>query len=318
MRPSGHDRRVISKCLRLVLGLSLGVSAGGSTSAAELAFTGPITAGELEAPPKHETSGIAASRRQADILWVHDDSGGAPVLYAVNTTGKKLGAVRVTGVKNDDWEDVASYEQGGEAWLLIADTGDNDAKRGTVWLHVIKEPKPEQLSPHGELSAAPVFSIRLRYEDGPRDCESVAVDVAERAVYLLTKRDEPARVYRIDLAPPRDKEPVVARLVGMVPHVPAPTILEKLVKGHTGKRRGEVCAMDFSADGRTAVILSYGAALVFERRATEPWAETLAREPLILPGHGLLQAEAACFSSDGKTIFVASEGRGPFVRYDRR
>src|SRR6185295_18401605 len=102
-----------------------------------------------------------------DILWTHDDSGGAPVLYAIDTTGKKRGALHVLGVKNEDWEDLASFERDGKAWLLIADTGDNDAKRETVWLHVVEEPAPSRLSPASEVKASPAYSLRIRYEDGP-------------------------------------------------------------------------------------------------------------------------------------------------------
>ena len=46
--------------------------------------------------------------------------------------------------------------------------------------------------------------------------------------------------------------------------------------------------------------------------------EALAREPVRLAAHDLPQAEAACFSPDGKRIFVASESSRKLLRYDRR
>jgi hypothetical protein len=44
----------------------------------------------------------------------------------------------------------------------------------------------------------------------------------------------------------------------------------------------------------------------------------LEREPVRLAGHGLPQAEGACFSSDGQSIFVVSERQPTLIRYDRR
>lgn len=286
--------------------------------AAEMEFTGPSSGAPFEAPTKQETSGIAASHRSPDVLWIHDDSKGKPALFAVTTTGKFLGALHVSGVKNEDWEDVAAFTRDGKAWLLIADVGDNDAKRGTVRLHLVEEPAREQLAIDNELTVKPAWTLRVRYEDGARDCEAVAVDVAGRAIYLLTKRDSPPQLYRIALETnPRDDAVVTARRIGEVPSLPQPSFAEQLVRGHTGKRRSEVTAMDFAPDGTTAVVLTYGAAALFRREGNESWTEALAREPAQLLSHNLIQAEAVAFSADGKTIYVASEGPQPFVRFER-
>ena len=281
-------------------------------------FTGPTVAGELASPPRLETSGLAASRRNPDVLWVHDDSGGAASLYAITTRGEAIGTLRVHGAKNVDWEDLAAYELDGKAWLLIADTGDNDAKRATIFLHIVEEPAREQLSPANELDVRPTRTLQLRYEDGPRDCESAAVDVAERAVYLLSKRDDVPRLYRVDLAPKDGDAIVVARRVGTVPNIPQPTSAQRRIKGHLGHHRAYVTAMDFTADGSAAVVLTYGELLLFPRRTGETWAAALARVPMRLPPHTLEQAEAVCFTPDGKQIFVAGETQRTLLRYERR
>lgn len=283
--------------------------------AADPTFTGPFAAGSLEAPPKHEASGLAASRRAKDILWTHDDSGGAPVLYAVDLTGKKRGSVRVTGVKNEDWEDVAAFQRDGKAWLLIADTGDNDAKRETVRIHVIEEPSPSDLKPSADIDIAPTYSLRVRYEDGPRDCESVAVDAIEGAIYLLSKRNAPPRLYRLPLGPSREKQ-VVARFVGEVPELAGTSPLDAVFKHLAGKKAAWPTAFDISSDGRLAVVLTYGAPVVFIREGKQTWAETMKQEPLRLLFHGLPQAEGACFSADGRSIYVVSETTPAMVRYD--
>lgn len=285
-------------------------------AAAEPVFTGPLAAGTLEAPPRQEASGLAASHRAANILWTHDDSGGAPVLYAVETTGRKRGALRITGVKNDDWEDVASFERDGKAWLLIADTGDNDAERDSVRLHIVEEPATARLNPSNEIQAAPAYSLRIKYEDGSRDCEGVAVDPIEGAVYLLTKRDAPPRLYRVPLGASREKH-VTARFVGTVPELAGNGAIDSLFKHVAGKRAAWPTAFDITAEGRMAVVLTYAGPMVFVRQGKEAWSETFQREPMRLLFHGLPQAEGACFSRDGRAIYVVSETTKAFVRYDR-
>jgi hypothetical protein len=285
--------------------------------AAEPTFAGPTIAGQLASPPRLETSGLAASRRNPDLLWVHDDHGGAAELYAVTTRGEAIGTLKIRGAKNEDWEDLAAYELDGKAWLLIADTGDNDAKRTTTFLHIIEEPARAQLGPTNELAVRPARTLQVRYEDGARDCESVAVDANERAVYLLSKRDDVPRLYRVDLTPKDGDAILVARRVGTVPSIPQPTAAQRKVKGHVGRRRAEVTAMDFTADGSAALVLTYGDLLLFPRRAGETWAAALGRRPMRLPAHNLEQAEAACFTVDGKKIFVAGETQRALLRYER-
>ena len=98
--------------------------------AADLPFAGPAVAGQLEVPPRNEASGLAASRRNPGVLWIHDD-GGPATLFAVTREGKKIGALHLRGVKNEDWEDIAAGELDSRAVLLVAATGDNKASVAT-------------------------------------------------------------------------------------------------------------------------------------------------------------------------------------------
>lgn len=281
-------------------------------------FAGPDASGSLPAGTKDETSGLAASRRSADLLWLLDDSGNAPLLHGFSRDGAVRGRLQVGGVKNEDWEDLAAVELDGRAWLVVGDVGDNDAKRAGLAVHFVAEPAPEELSPAAPRAERPAATLRLRFEDGARDCESIAVDPAERALYLLSKRDDVPRLYRVVLPAPLASGDFTARFVGLVPHLPKPTGAQSILKGHLGKRRAQPCAMDFAPDGSGAVVLTYGDVLWFPRRAGQPWAEALALPPVRLAEHNLPQAEAACFARDGSAIYVASESTRRLLRYDRR
>jgi hypothetical protein len=280
-------------------------------------FAGPLDAGLMAAPRSREASGLAASRRTDGLLWTLADSG-EPVLFALGADGSARGAVRLVGVVNEDWEDVAAFELDGRAWLLVADCGDNFARRSRGVLHLLEEPPAAALKPGGELPVDRAYSIPFIYEDGARDCEAVAVDPAGRAVYLLTKREYPAQLYRLPLRPATTEMPAVARRVGPVPGLPQPAGLRKIIQAPAFAHRGRPTAMDFSADGTLALVLTYGDLLVFPRATGEMWPQALARAPRRLPAHLLPQAEAACFTRDGRRIFLCSEKSLRLLRYERR
>jgi hypothetical protein len=285
-------------------------------ASADATFVGPDRAGALEAPPRREASGLAASRRNPGLWWVHDDSGGAPVLYAVDDAGKLLGAVRLAGVKNNDWEDLAAFSRDGRDWLLVADTGDNNADRKTVQLHLLAEPARAALARDRETSATPAWSLRVRYPDGPHDCEAVAVDAREGAIYLLTKRENHPRLYRVPLAPAA--APVEAQLVLAVTTLDGDDTTSTLLKALVGKKYDWPTSMDFAPDGSAAVVLTYGNVLVFPRHTGESWAAAFGRTPQRLGYHGLPQAEGVAFSAEGASIRVVSEGMTDIARYVRR
>lgn len=274
-------------------------------------------AGELAEPANQETSGLAASTRTPGLLWVHNDSGGVPVLFAVRATGLLVGRLRVAGEINRDWEDLAAFTLEDKAWLLIADIGDNEARHARSVLHILAEPDLPTLQAARECSARPAYSIHFAYEDGPRDCEAVAVDARERAVYLLSKRDQPPRLYRLPLAAAPAEQPAIARCVGIVSHLPRAKFADLLGAKVSRALRGHPTAMDFCPDGSAALVLTYGGVFIFPRTAGTAWTEPLAAEPVTLPAFSLPQAEAACFSADGSQIYVASEKRTQLLRYDR-
>lgn len=281
-------------------------------------FSAPIDAGLMAEPADREASGLAASHRAPDLVWTHSDSGRPPVLYAMDLAGERRGRILLEGIPNIDWEDLSSFALDGKAWLLVADCGDNRRERRNCVLHVVEEPVPASLAPDEELRVRPAWSLPFVYEDGPRDCEAVAVDPAARTVFLLSKREYPARLYQLPLQPAAADKPLTARFVGEVRHVPQPNEIQMKIKAPQFAYRGSVTGMDFSPDGRLAAVLSYGDVLLFPRAADEPWAAALARKPVELRGHQLPQAEAICFVRDGHSLLVCSEETMRWVRYDRR
>lgn len=266
--------------------------------------------GHLQARELCEASGMAASPSDDRLLWLINDSGCAAELFLTKTDGGKRGKVAVEGVKNIDWEDLASFELEGKPYLLVADTGDNGSRRAECVLHILAEPRLPKETELLQGAVKPIWTIRFRYEDGPRDCEAVAVDVKTDKILLLTKRTNPPMLYELPLKP-EGKELRTARKIGQ--------LSESLPMGFPPIPFGtQPTGMNIAANGSMAAVVTYAGVFVFPRTAGETWPMAFARDPLVLDSHRARQAEAIAFSRDGTVIRVASEGvKSPVMRYRR-
>ncbi len=280
-------------------------------AAAELAFVKAPKPVTLQAAAANETSGLAAAVSGGDFLWLINDSGGQPMMFLTDSTGADRGKVRVNAAVNVDWEDLASFTYQGKPYLLIADVGDNEGRRNSCTLYIVPEPTLPTAGKSLDGIAKPAWTIEFRYADGPRDCESVAVDAARGRVMLLSKRTTPPVLYELPLVPAKG-EATIAQRAGETDVRPPPG-------GFPHPYGAQPTGLDLSADGSLAAVVTYVGVFVFPRAAKESWAEALARKPLVLPRHGLPQAESIAFSRDGKSLSVISEGAGsPIITYQRQ
>lgn len=262
----------------------------------------------------NEASGLAGSSVDATLLWALDDSGNPPVLHALGTDGRFRGHVRLDGVENFDWEALDSFEWDGRPWLLVADVGDNAVARPEVTLHVVPEPPPGSLSPARRSVARPAWSVKVRLERGPADCEAVAVDPVEERIYLVTKRTTPPLLYAAPLRPAAGA-PAVARVEAELGSLPQPEIGALELPLPTRRFRANVTGLALSRDRRFAAILTYGEVHQFTRGAGESWAAALARPPEPLGAPGLWQAEAVGFAQDGALYVTGEERKARLLRY---
>lgn len=154
----------------------------------------------LDEPRLTESSGLAFSGVRAGHVWTHNDSGGRPRLFAFDAaTGRKTGECRLLGAEAVDWEDMAAFRQDDIPRLIVADVGDNRSRRDSVVLYLLDEPDPAETQ-----GVASWDRLVVRYPDGPRDCEAVAVDPARGVIVMLEKSWTPvAGIYTLPL-PDRD------------------------------------------------------------------------------------------------------------------
>ena len=297
----------------LALGLCACSSPAGESGEPTASRSRLIVAGQLASDELVEASGLARSQRNPDLLWSINDGGSKARLHAFDGSGFQRGRVKLDGVKNRDWEDIASFSVDGTPYLLVADTGDNDAKRDEVSLHVVLEP---DLTDDDKVKVEPAWSIDVRYPDGPRDVESVAVDTANESILLLSKRDLPPVLYEVPLYPPSDGT-VVAKRLGSIESLPAPTRQEREHAVFTKEWPWQPTGMDISPDGDLAAILTYRGVYLFRLETGRSLYESLSGQAYGFGLGNFRNAESVAFSADGNAIYITLEGRhAPLLRID--
>ncbi|MFP4624298.1 MAG: hypothetical protein ACLFRX_09000 [Gemmatimonadota bacterium] len=231
-----------------------------------------------------ETSGVAASHSHPGVFWTHNDSGGDPLVFAVDSAGRLLATVRLRGATNRDWEDIAvgPCDPGGPSCLWIAETGDNDEKYPHAAVYRIPEPAPDDAAVDADI-------FRFQYPGGARDAE--AMFVTDAGVYVISKgRSHAIELFR--LPPPYQADATVplARLQRLAP---PPTSVSAQVTAAAN-------------DGTHAVLRTYSGLHFFTIEA-----DTL--RPYGTPADGVApsqpQGEGVDFLDGGRFV-LTSEARG--------
>jgi hypothetical protein len=248
----------------------------------------------------NESSGLARSLRQSDAIWVHNDSGDTARLFLVGLDGRTRGIFPLKDVPHPvDWEDMCGFSVGGEPWLMIGDVGDNATNRHILTpdegekracrLLLLKEPV---LKDWGAQDSVPVHTtIIFEYDDGPHNCESIAVDT-ERGECILVSKSK---------STPLDCGIYVV-----------PLTLKAGITTATARRIGSLniynaTAMDIAADNHRMVIISFRGASIVERTSGETWGDAIKREPVftILPKRK--GGESVCFGRNRDELLLNSE-----------
>ena len=260
----------------------------------------------LQDATNSESSGVAASRRNPGILWTHNDSGGKPLLYAVDREGNTAAVFRVRGAKARDWEDMAygPGPRGGGQFLYIGDIGDNQGRRTDCVVYRVPEPKVvarpgTQGAP--QATDAPTVPVPFRYPDGPQNAEALLVHPRTGVVYIVTKAvGGVAGVYRFPLQAARTRGGVAKQRLAKVGTV--------RITGEAHFFPNLVTGGDIAPDGRRVVLCTYAAAYEW---TLPPGAKTFdaiwKTRPARIALPALPQCEAVCYTPDGKALIVTSE-----------
>lgn len=255
--------------------------------------TGPTERlGETSGDELTEISGVADSFENPGILWVHNDAGDDPRIFALSYDGE-VRAVANLDVARGDLEDIDRGVIDGVNTLFVGDIGDNGRDNEAVWVHLVPEPT---VAPDQERQALDleVTTLTLTYPEGvPHDAESLFVDPLTTDVYLVTKDSSgESKVFR-----------------KAAPHVESTTELELVatLDFSTEPLSGSLTtAATISPDGSQIVIRTYRQqAYLWTRTDTVAAAFDAIPCEITMPIEP--QSESIGFSTDGTALFTVSE-----------
>lgn len=230
-----------------------------------------------------EISGMTYSQRHPGVLYLHNDSSGGPLIYAVDArTCRTRATLRIAGIPARDLEGIASgRDPRGRPVLWLADIGDNRDSWPDVRVHRIREPRRlvDQTLRAG--------TYRFTYPDRPHNAEAILADPSSDRVWVVTKQSARGRLY---VLPSLRRDRVsVARPVADV----GAFVTDGAV----------------SPDGSRYVLRDYVDAEVFEGLPPGRNARTV-----YLPVQ--FQGEAVTWTSDGSALLVASERDDRLLRVE--
>jgi len=233
----------------------------------------------------YEASGIAPSSSSPGSLWVEQDSGNPPVLSLMNTSsGTILHNVYIKAATNRDWEDIAlaAGPVNNQQYIYVGDIGNNDATAAQTIIYRFPEPSS---------STDTVFTadrISFTYADGPRDAEAFIVDDSTLDIFIITKRENASRIYKLTY-PYSTSASNVAAFVGVLPY--------------TG-----VVSAAASSDRTELLVKTYGGIWHYQKAPTQPIDDCLLHTAGTALAYQLeLQGEAVSFSLDNQGFFTLSE-----------
>lgn len=254
--------------------------------------------GRLTSPDIREASGLVASLSHPGFLWTHNDSGDAARIFLLDSVARHRGTWYLQGVTARDWEEIDRLSREGVEYLIVADIGDNRARRDFVSIHVFPEPVlPASLTSKGSdvihvdsIPAKQIQTWHLRYEDGPRDAEALFYDERDELLYVISKRELPAGIYTTKL-------PAAA-------HAPSDTLLLR--------RQGDlpltwITAAALSPSGEEVLIKNLLQVFHWQRQPSETLLQTLQRPGTALPYRPEPQGEAITFAAHGRGYYTLSE-----------
>ena len=271
----------------------LSVHAQGRDGAGFSPLYNPVFKGELPAEVS-ENSGLFFHNGR---LWTHNDSGGKPVLYALDTTTfEVVQRLTLMNVKNKDWEDVCTD---GET-VFVGNIGNNKGKRRGLKIFTF----PLSAIPAEGDAMIAVDSILFRFADQTNfekrkvhdfDCE--AMFATDDNLYLFSKgwATGTTRLYRL----PKTPGQYVAEVV------------------NSFDSQGLVTGADYDRKSRTLVLVGYANKKVWEPFVYlifdfDEHGNQLANHRFELANYHGMQTEGITFFDDGR-CYVSAESNKVFT-----
>ena len=244
-----------------------------------------------------EASGIAASAKNSSLIWVHNDGGNPPDIFAMDSEGGHVATFRLDGVRNRDWEDMGlgPGPAEGQSYLYIGDIGDNNGVYEQIYVHRIPEPSVHAGDAPYQRTITDFETITLQYPDGPRDSETLMVDPRTKDLIIISKRENNVGIYIAEY-PQSVEETVTLDKVGTL-------------------KLSSITAGDISPSGSGILLKDYQDIYYWPRSQNLSISEALSKSYNTVRYIPEFQGEAVTWEPDEKGYYTVSEEPGGMPAY---
>lgn len=243
-----------------------------------------------------EASGIVASYRNKGYLWTHNDSGDRNRIFLLDANGKGTREFNLEGATNRDWEAISMAQFPEGSYLYIGEIGDNNAAHSESAIYRV--PEPDITASTAQYTTLKnVQKITFTYPDGPRDAECFLIDQASKDIFIISKRENSKRLYKLSY-PQSYTKSTTAEFVQELNFSNIPGTPSYITDGNV------------SVDNKEIIIKNYLQIFHWRRNTNESIPDALKRTPTMLPYTVEPQGEGVCFTQDGSGYYTISE-EGP-------
>jgi len=269
-------------------------------NAGESSYFDAVDRGALDNTHLTESSGIAASRKNPGYFWVTNDSDPqGPMLYLIDSLGKGKKEYLLGGATQRDWEDLAVVgETDGSATVYVADIGDNfqdNPKYAIYWFKDLKI----TTNPYTVLTD--INKLTFTLPDGFRDMETMLVDQQTKDIFLISKRENNKRLYKIPAAKVINGASITAEYVQDL-SFSVPFVSDIKIQQAYYVTGGSV-----SPDNKEILVRNYIGVYYWKRKTGESIPAALLRPAKAVPYKFEPQGEGVAFSHDGSGYYTISE-----------
>lgn len=276
----------------------------------ESSYNDYLDKGIIENEQLDEGSGLIASRKNPGYFWAHNDSGDSNRLFFFDSNGKGKKEFNLLNAVNRDWEDIGIVtESDGSATIYLADFGDNNLLYPSYAIYWFKEPTVSLSGPEKN-DISQVKKIEFTLPEGPRDMECLMIDQTTKDIYIISKRENLKRLYKISAANVKDGVKVTAEFVSEL------GFSNPFSSAQSVKELFYITAGDITSDNQEIIIRNYGYIYYWKMKTGESIPDALARQAKVVPsqskysstdGLGEPQGEGLAFASDGSGYYTISE-----------
>ena len=242
----------------------------------------------------NEVSGLETSPRLLDSFYLINDSSNGPYFYIGRK--KEIERIEIKGINSIDFEDLSTYRDKENNYIVIGDIGDNKKRRNFISFHFINE---ESIT---SSKVSPTASLNFVYPKKTYNSEAFAIH-PDGVLFLISKNEKgKAKLFTKKISPINQYYSRKSETLNLTQKLDLKSLSEL-----PSSRENMVTSIDISPKGDRLTLLTYGYALEFQ--INNDYTLDLSSYTYI-DLFNLPQQESITYGNNGDEIFYSTETHG--------